>query len=647
MTHIHLLPTFDIATIEEDKSKRQEPDLAQLTTFPPDSEQQQATIDPIRDKDGFNWGYDPYHYNVPEGSYSTNPDGPTRIVEFREMVQALNGAGLRVVLDVVYNHTNASGQNPRSVLDKVVPGYYHRLNGEGVVEKSTCCDNTATEHRMMEKLMVDSVLLWAKAYKVDGFRFDLMGHHMVSNMVKVREALDGLTVANDGVDGKSIYVYGEGWNFGEVQDNARGLNATQINLAGTGIGTFNDRLRDGARGGTPFGNPREQGFLTGLWEAPNGYDQGDEATQREQLLTHMDWIRVGLTGNLKTFEFTDRRGETVRGEQVIYNGQPAGYNASPVEHIVYVSAHDNETLFDAVQLKAPASASIAERVRMHNLGLSLVALSQGVPFFHAGDDLLRSKSLDRNSYNSGDWFNRIDWTGATDNWGVGLPPRGDNETHWPLMKELLGNPALKPQPADIQFAAANFREMLQIRRSSPLFRMQTAAQVQQHLSFLNTGAEQTPGLIVMRLSALGEASLNTPYEEIVVLLNGTGKPQTFTAAGLKGVPLALHPIQANGGDPVVKTASYDQASGAFSIPPRTAAVFVGTVAAPPAQPTAAPTQAAQPTAAQPTAAPAPTVAPTAVPAPAQPGAGGTSLPIVLGVVMMLVAVVVLLLRRRR
>src|SRR5664280_3626124 len=139
-----------------------------------------------------------------------------RTLEFREMVSAVTGIGLRVVLDVVYNHTVASGDDPRSVLDRIVPGYYHRLSATGQLEQSTCCPNTAAEHAMMEKLIVDSVLLWARQYRIGGFRFDLMGHHPRSTMLKVRAALDSLTVEYDGVDGRSLYVYGEGWNFGEV-----------------------------------------------------------------------------------------------------------------------------------------------------------------------------------------------------------------------------------------------------------------------------------------------------------------------------------------------------------------------------------------------------------------------------------------------
>ena len=193
LTHVHLLPAFDIATINEDKSTWVSPSFAELAAFGPDSEEQQALVYASRAEDGFNWGYDPFHYSVPEGSYSTDPNGSARVREFRAMVMALNEAGLRVVMDVVYNHTNASGQSEKSVLDKVVPGYYHRLSATGTVERSTCCDNTATEHDMMRKLMVDSVALWATAYKVDGFRFDLMGHHMVDDMLAVRAALDGLT----------------------------------------------------------------------------------------------------------------------------------------------------------------------------------------------------------------------------------------------------------------------------------------------------------------------------------------------------------------------------------------------------------------------------------------------------------------------
>jgi pullulanase len=579
VTHVHLLPVFDIATINEKRAEQTKPD-GDLATFAPDSEEQQARVTAVRDADGFNWGYDPYHYTVPEGSYSTNPEGTTRIVEFREMVQALNQRGLRVVMDVVYNHTNSAGQDPKAVLDRIVPGYYHRLSADGNVETSTCCQNTATENAMMEKLMVDSLVTWAKAYKVDGFRFDLMGHHMKANMLKVRAALDALTVARDGVDGRSIYVYGEGWNFGEVANNARGINATQLNMPGTGIGTFSDRLRDAARGGGPFSGLQEQGFISGLFYDPNATPQGSEAAQKTLLLQHMDRIRVGLAGNLRDYTFTSMEGTTVKGSDVRYGGDPAGYTLDPQEVITYVSAHDNETLFDAVQLKAPRAASMDTRVRMHNMGMSLVALGQGIPFFHAGDELLRSKSMDRNSYNSGDWFNKLDWTYQSNNWGVGLPPAGDNADKWALMKPLLADPALKATPAHITRALEHFEEMLRVRKSSSLFRLSTATAIQLRVRFENTGPQQLPGLIAMYI----QGDTNAPrgeYQGAMVLFNASDEEQRFESATHKGSGLELHPVLKESTDPLVRSASFNGETGTFSVPARTTAVFVSTAPPPP------------------------------------------------------------------
>jgi len=602
VTHLHLLPSFDIATINENAAERVEPDAAELGALPPDSDQQQAIVGETRDQDAFNWGYDPLHYNVPEGSYSTDPDGVARILEYRQMVQTLNAMGLRVVADVVYNHTNASGQNDNSVLDRIVPGYYHRLSATGRVETSTCCQNTATEHAMMRRLMVDSVRLWAEQYGIDAFRFDLMGHHMKDDMLALRAALDEID--------PSIYVYGEGWDFGEVAGNARGVNATQRNMAGTGIGTFNDRLRDAARGGSPFGGQQEQGFINGLFYDPNETDQGTADEQLARLLHFTDIIQVGLAGNLAGYTFAGSSGETVSGADVDYNGNPAGYTADPQENIVYVSKHDNETLFDAIQYKAPATADMATRVRMQNLGNSLVMLSQGVPFFQAGDDLLRSKSLDRNSYNSGDWFNALDWTGQTTNWGRGLPMAGDNESMWPVMAPLLANPDLMPQPEHIAAAAAHFQEMAQVRASSPLFRLPTAEEVQARLQFLNTGPEQIPGVIVMSLSDVGGDNLDPAADRIVVVFNANDEPLSFAVPEWAGREMALHPVLANSADALVREAAWDADAGTFSVPGRTTAVFVQPEGTEPAQTT----EAIQPTA-EPTAAPTsePTAEPTAAP----------------------------------
>lgn len=573
LTHLHLLPAFDIATINENPAERQEPDYGLMASFPGDSEEQQALIDPIRDQDGFNWGYDPYHYGAPEGSYATNPDGAQRILEFRQMVQALNEFGLRVVMDVVYNHTTASGQSSRSVLDRVVPGYYHRLNPlTGSVERSSCCDNTATEHRMMQRLMLDTLRIWAEAYRVDGFRFDLMGLHTLDNMIEVRDMLDSLTVEANGVNGSEIYVYGEGWNMGEMADNARGVVATQLNIGGTGIGVFNDRLRDAVRGGSPFGGRQEQGFISDLYFNPNGVTPGTEDEQLARLLLFADQIRIGLAGNLRDYTFMDANGNMVTGAQILYNGSPAGYTLDPQENIVYISKHDNETIWDILMYK-DLDIAIAEYIRMHNLGQSIVMLSQGVPFFQAGDDLLRSKSLDRNSYNSGDWFNRLDFTYETNNWAVGLPPAGDNRERWPLMRDLLGNEARQVTSEDIQVALAHFREMLAVRRSSPLFRLQTAEQIHEMLVFHNVGPDQIPGLIVMSITD-SDQDVDPAHDRVVVLFNAAPDEVAFTESALVGAALELHPVLAASSDPIVSTSTFDAATGTFTVPGRTAVVFV-------------------------------------------------------------------------
>ncbi|MGE5223824.1 MAG: pullulanase-type alpha-1,6-glucosidase, partial [Omnitrophica WOR_2 bacterium] len=574
LTHIHLLPVFDFVTVNEDKSTWHTPGITLLVSFPGDSDQQQALVSQDKDRDGYNWGYDPYHFTTPEGSYATDPNGALRIREFREMVQSLNQAGLRVIMDVVYNHTHASGQAMHSVLDKVVPGYYHRLNAVGAVETSTCCANTAAEHAMMEKLMIDSLVTWATAYKVDGFRFDLMGFHMYSTMEKVSRVLSSLEPLKNGVDGKKIYLYGEGWNIGEVANNARGRNASQHNMGGLKIGLFNDRLRDGMRGGNPFDPPQTQGFLTGLYYNPNGASPELLDKQKWRLLQNTDWIRIGLAGNLADYEMESYLGIMQRGADIEYYGSRTGYTKNPSENIVFVSAHDNETLFDAVQIKAAPDASLNDRIRMQNLANALVLLSQGIPFFQIGDELLRSKSLDRNSFNSGDWFNRLDFTYQMNNYAVGLPVAQENESRWSMMRPLLANPALKPGKGQILFAGACFEEFMRIRKSSPLFRLQTADAIKNQLSFFNTGPDQTPGLIVMRLSDRDKKPLDHASQVIVVFFNASHLPATFQHDDFKQVPLKLHPIQARSVDPVVRTSNFNAKTGAFKIPGRSAVVFV-------------------------------------------------------------------------
>jgi pullulanase-type alpha-1,6-glucosidase len=566
-SHVHLLPSFDIASIAERPADRAEPgcDLAEL---PADSEKQQECVGEVRDQDAYNWGYDPLHYTVPEGSYATDADGTTRTVEYRRMVQSLNEAGLRVVLDVVYNHTMAAGQHEKSVLDKIVPGYYHRLLEDGTVATSTCCANTAPEHTMMGKLTVDSIVTWARQYKVDGFRFDLMGHHPKANILAVREALDSLTPAEDGVDGKKIILYGEGWNFGEVADDARFVQATQKNMAGTGIATFSDRARDAVRGGGPFdADPGVQGFASGLYTDPNSSAaNGSRQEQRERLLHHQDLIKVGLSGNLAGYAFTDTSGKRVTGSQVDYNGSPAGYAAAPGDALAYADAHDNETLYDALAFKLPKDTPAADRARMQVLAMATAALSQGPALSQAGTDLLRSKSLDRNSFNSGDWYNSIHWDCRAGNgFGRGLPPAWDNQDKWPYAKPLLTEPTLSPSCAEIEGASAAYRDLLEIRSTEKVFSRPTAADVQRSLSFPLSGREETPGVITMRL--------RDGDRDLVVVFNATPERQTQTVSSLAGASYALHPVQAKGSDAVVKDSSFDTGEGAFTVPPRTVAVF--------------------------------------------------------------------------
>ncbi len=560
-SYVHLLPAFDIATIPEKKADQATPDC-DLASFAADSEKQQECVAKTAAKDAYNWGYDPYHYTVPEGSYATDPDGTARTVQFRRMVKSLNDDGLRVVMDVVYNHTAASGQADTSVLDRIVPGYYQRLLADGSVANSTCCANTATENAMMGKLVVDSIVTWAKEYKVDGFRFDLMGHHPKANILAVRKALDALTLAKDGVDGKKIILYGEGWNFGEVADDARFVQATQKNMAGTGIATFSDRARDAVRGGGPFdADPGIQGFASGLYTDPNSSDaNGTTAEQKARLLHYQDLIKVGLTGNLAKYRFTDTAGKEVKGSEVDYNGQPAGYADAPGDALAYADAHDNESLFDALTYKLPAGTSAADRARMQVLAMATATLSQGPSLSQAGSDLLRSKSLDRNSFDSGDWFNAVHWDCRDGNgFGRGLPMAADNASKWPYAKPLLSS--VEVGCDQIGATSAAYRDLQSIRTTEGVFSLPTADRVQSELAFPLSGKTETPGVITMELG------------DLVVVFNATPEKQEQTVGSLAGTAYALHPVQASGADPIVKSSSYAAESGTFAVPGRTVAVF--------------------------------------------------------------------------
>ncbi len=615
LTHVHLLPAFDIATVDEDPAARVDlgDQFATLCAKNPqvpvarcgqsagqtvlqamqaqagDSEVQQELATYLHLLDSFNWGYDPLHYGAPEGSYASTAEGGAKVLEFRQMVQGLADLGLRAVMDVVYNHTNASGLGDKAVLDKLVPGYYHRRNPEtGFVESSSCCANTATEHAMMGRLMTDTLVRWARQYKVDGFRFDLMGLHLKADVLAAQAALAALTPAADGVDGSKLYLYGEGWNMGETANNNQGVAATQANMGGTGIGTFNDRIRDAVRGGSAFDSAgdlrKKQGFANGLVFDPNelapaGATAADDLVK---LAEYTDWIKAGMAGNLAAFRLArTASGTNVAANAIGYNGARTAYTQDPQENVLYVSAHDNQVLFDLMQYRLPTGTSMADRVRAQVVALSTVALGQGVPFFHMADDLLRSKSMERDSYDSGDWVNRIDWSGAGNGWKSGLPNAGKDQGNWPTIRPIFADASIAPAAADIAASAARFEELLQVRKSSRLFRLGTKAEVMQRVDFLNAGAGQVPGVIVMTVTDGTHAScspalpdLDPAHDAVVAIINADKVAHTMTVPAAAG--FQLHPVQAASTDPVLAGAAVADVAGgqAFTVPARTAAVFV-------------------------------------------------------------------------
>jgi pullulanase/glycogen debranching enzyme len=563
LTDVHLLPVYDFGSVPETGCVVPKP------FGTPDGDTQQALVQRSAATDCFNWGYDPVQYNAPEGSYASNAaNGDARVLEFRQMVEGLHRIGLRVGMDVVFNHTFTAGQNEKSVLDRIVPGYYQRLDAKGAIEHSTCCDNTATENRMMGKLMIDSVALWATQYKVDSFRFDLMGH-------QPRAVMEQLQARVNAAAGHPVPLIGEGWNFGEVADGARFVQASQLSLNGSGIGTFNDRTRDAVRGGSAGDTGdaliKRQGWINGLV-----YDANAQAGQvpAAALLKTADLVRAGLAGSIRSYPLPTYDDKTTLLEAVDYNGQPAGYASEPGEVVNYIENHDNQTLYDIDVLKLPVATTSQERARVQVLGMAVDAFAQGVAYFHAGVDVLRSKSLDRNSFNSGDWFNRIDWTYRDNYFGTGLPPQDDNGKDWPLLKPLLANPALKPQPADIAFARDAFRDLLAVRASSTLFRLDSAAAIRQRLRFFNTGSTQVPTVIAAHLDGAGYEGAH--FAGVSYFLNVDKIGHTVTDTQAVGKRLHLHPVFLAPGvaDKRATQATFDSKTGAFEIPPRTAVVFV-------------------------------------------------------------------------
>ncbi len=349
ITHVHLLPVFDFATVDEAKPEEKQ----------------------------FNWGYDPKNYNVPEGSYSTDPyHGEVRIKEFKQMVQALHKKRIRVIMDVVYNHTMESVE---SNFNRIVPGYYHRLTPEGDFSNASGCGNeTASERAMMRKFIIDSVVYWVQEYHIDGFRFDLMGIHDIQTMNELRRVLNRID--------PGILIYGEGWTGGlsPLPDWTRALK-TNIKNTNRGIAVFSDDLRDAAKGSV-F-HKEERGFISGRGGLEETIKFGVAASVWHQ---GVDYGRVMSSSN-------------------------APWAAEPSQTVNYASAHDNLTLWDKLISSTPGE-SREDRIRMNLLSAAIVFTCQGIPFFQAGEEFLRSKPLDQeetafdgNSYRSPDAINSLKW----------------------------------------------------------------------------------------------------------------------------------------------------------------------------------------------------------------------------------------------
>lgn len=343
VTHVHILPAFDFNSVDETKPN-----------------------------DKYNWGYDPLNYNVPEGSYSTNPyDGNVRIKEFKQMVQALHANGLRVILDVVYNHT---ADVEHSNFSQFAPGYFYRHNPDGSYSNGTGCGNeVASERPMVKRFMMESVLYWAQEYHIDGFRFDLMGIHDIKTMNAISDTLHKIN--------PSIFIYGEGWSAGATPfpEDKRAVkkNTAKLNK----IAAFSDDLRDGLKGG--FSNVKEKGFVS-----------GNENSKES--------VMFGIVASVKHPQ--------IDYSKVNYSKEP--WARQPYQTITYASCHDDNTLFDRLKISNP-DASEAELIKMDQLANTIVLTSQGVAFLHSGAEMERTKQGVANSFNSPDAINHIDWSRKT------------------------------------------------------------------------------------------------------------------------------------------------------------------------------------------------------------------------------------------
>lgn len=387
---VHILPSFDYASVDETKL----------------------------DTPQYNWGYDPKNYNVPEGSYSTDPYNPvTRIKEFKQMVQALHKAGIRVILDVVYNHTfNIDHSN----FQLTYPDMYYRKTADGKYSDGSGCGNeTASEKPLMREFMLESVKYWIDEYHIDGFRFDLMGVHDIETMQHIRAEVNKID--------PSIYIYGEGWSAGScaypVDKLAMKANAQQLN----GIAAFSDDMRDALRG--PFSDDHKGALLAGI--------PGEEES-----------LKFGIVGGIAHPQ--------VDMTKVNYDKKP--WTNNPTEQISYVSCHDDMCLVDRLKASIPSLTDknipekerTAELIRIDQLAQTAVFTSQGVPFILSGEEMLRDKKGVHNSYNSPDSINHLDW---------------NNLQRYPQLFTY-------------------YKNLIQLRKNHPAFRLATGDKVRQHLEFL-------------------------------------------------------------------------------------------------------------------------------------------------------------------
>lgn len=378
ITHLQFIPMYDYNTASVDETKLDTPQ--------------------------YNWGYDPKNYNAPEGSYSTDPYKPAvRINEMKQMIQTLHDHDIRIVMDVVYNHMFSAFE---SNLHQLVPGYYYRYNEDGTLSNGTGVGNdTASEHKMMRKFIVDSVVYWAKEYNIDGFRFDLMGIHDVETMNEVRKALDEID--------PSIIIIGEGWDLAtnlDPEQKANQKNAYKM----PGIAHFNDDIRDGLKGSVFDDN--DNGFVNG------------KANMELR-------IKKGVVGGIP------------------YNDDIKTFSVDPEQTVTYVEAHDNHTLWDKLELTNPQDSE-EDRKKMHKLASTIILTSQGISFIHAGQEFMRTKDGDHNSYKSPDSVNQMDWE-----------RRSEFDAEVEYMKGLI-----------------------ELRKAYPAFRMTTAEEIQNNLTFLDAPA---------------------------------------------------------------------------------------------------------------------------------------------------------------